>query len=232
MPESDDDTRILGNRNRFPTTSWDLVRTVQNVRTLETLIRIYWKPLYFFVRRKGFDNERSKDLVQGFLAACLEKGSLTKADPTRGRFRTFLLAALTNHLKDALKAESSLKRGGDQALLSLDFTEGEREYTLEVPTGDSPEAAIDRAWARNLWKHALSELEGDPAHLEAFRMYLAEEDYPAITKKTRLSESAARTAVHRLKGQLRDRVTDVIRSTATDEAEVAAEVAAFMNLLS
>jgi len=222
---------MMGDRYRFPTTSWNLVRTVKDVRALESLINIYWKPLYFFVRQKGFDNERSKDLVQGFLTWCLEKGLFAKADPARGRFRTFLLASLTNHVKDELKAESTKKRGGDQALLSLDFAEGEKEYAVEVPKGESPDVALHRAWARNLWKLALSELEGDPAHLESFRMYLADADYSAITKKTGLSESAAKSAVHRLKGQLRGRVTDHIRSTACDEAEVEAEVVEFMNLL-
>jgi RNA polymerase sigma-70 factor (ECF subfamily) len=227
-----DDTKIMGDRVRFPTTSWNLVRTVRNVRSLESLITIYWKPLYFFVRQKGFDNERSKDLVQGFLTTCLEKGSLAKADPMRGRFRTFLLASIANYVKDALKAESTLKRGGHQAVVSLDFSEGEREYAVEVPKDESPESALYRAWARNLWRHALSELEGDPAHLEAFRMYVAGADYPALTKKTGLSESAARTAIHRLKGQLRDRVIEHIGSTACDAAEVEAELAEFIQLLS
>jgi RNA polymerase sigma-70 factor (ECF subfamily) len=223
---------MMGEQNRFPTTSWNMVRSARNLKVLDALIKIYWKPLYFFVRQHGNDNERSKDIVQGFLTGLLERGALLKADRGRGRFRTFLLAALTNYLKDWAKAETRQKRGGGEKFLSLDFTSGEREYALEVAKGDTPETILNRAWAKNLWRHALSELEGEPAHLEAFRLYLANEDYKTISHETGLSESAAKTAVHRLKGQVRDIVVGYIRETVASEADLEAEVAEFMTLLS
>jgi RNA polymerase sigma-70 factor (ECF subfamily) len=226
------DTRILGPNHEFDTTSWSLIRAVGDVQAFDTFVRIYWKPLYFFVRQHGYDNETAKDIVQEFLTSMLERGSLTKADPARGRFRTFLLAALTNFMKDRQKAAARQKRGGAQTILSLDFADGEREYVLEVASGEQPETVLHRAWARSLWKQAISELKGEPAHLEAFQMYLADAGYEEISKRTGLTPAAAKMAVHRMKGQLRDIVQHYVLQTVQDEAELKAEIAEFMALLS
>ncbi|HLY12440.1 MAG TPA: sigma-70 family RNA polymerase sigma factor [Planctomycetota bacterium] len=226
-----DDTQMMGDEIRFPTTSWTLVRSSQNVKALGSLVSVYWKPLYFFVRQQGHPNETAKDIVQGFLTMLLERGSLSHADPARGRFRTFLLASLSNFLKDRAKAESRLKRGGDQTIFSLDFASGETEFGREVARGESPETVLHRAWASSLWRHALDELRGDPAHLEAFRRYLADEDYTTICGETGLSEAAAKTAVHRLKGQLRDIVLGHLRQTAASEEDLEIELAEFLALL-
>jgi RNA polymerase sigma-70 factor (ECF subfamily) len=225
-------TEILGSNRDFQTTSWTLVRSVRDLQALNHLIAVYWKPLYFFVRQRGYDNETAKDIVQEFLATLLERDALTKADPDRGRFRTFLLAALGNFLKDWSKGEARQKRGGGRTILSLDFASGESEYALEARSAEAPETVLHRAWARSLWKHALSELRGDPAHLEAFRMYLADADYADIAARTSLSETAAKTAVHRLKVRLREILVGHLRNTVSSEAELAAEIEDFMALLS
>jgi len=225
------DTEMMGGRNTFQTTSWSLVRSIQDVKALDTLISIYWKPLYFFVRQKGNDNETAKDIVQDFLTSLLSKHTLQKADAARGRFRTFLLAALENFMKDRLKSASREKRGGGQKIVSLDFSTGEKEYTLQVRAGESPETVLNRAWARSLWEDSLARLQGEASHLEALKMYLADADYKHISAKTGLSESAAKTAVHRLRGQLRTIITNHIRETVSTDEDLRGEVAEFMELL-
>lgn len=226
-----DDTQMMGSEIHFPTTSWTLVRSSANLKALDSLITVYWKPLYFFVRQQGHSNETAKDIVQEFLKTLMERDAIKRADPARGRFRTFLLASLSNFLKDWAKAESRLKRGGDQTIFSLDFASGESEFVREVARGESPETLLNRAWAYSLWRHALDELKGDPAHLDAFRMYLADSDYAAICRKTGLTEAAAKTAVHRLKGQLRDIVTGHLRETVANEEDLEVELAEFLALL-
>lgn len=228
----DSDTQMMGSDTRFPTTRWNLVQTYRDLKSLEALVRIYWKPLYFFVRRAGHDNETAKDVVQEFLTALLERGAFGKADPARGRFRTFLLASLSNFLKDWARTAGREKRGGGRPLFSLDFAHGEREYSGHPSADETPEALLNRAWAQSLWEVSLSELQGEPAHLEAFRLYLANSEYKAITEKTGLSEAAAKTAVHRLKGQLRDLIVAHIRHTVASEDDLKEEVAEFMALLS
>ncbi|HLY08157.1 MAG TPA: sigma-70 family RNA polymerase sigma factor [Planctomycetota bacterium] len=226
-----DDTQMMGDQYRFPTTRWNLVESSRNMKVLDSLVSIYWKPLYFFVRQHGHNNETSKDIVQDFLKTLLERNAFHRADPARGRFRTFLLAALTNFLKDRSKAESRLKRGGDQPIFSLDFAQGESEFAMEVARGERPETVLNRTWALSLWRHSLDELRGDPAHLEAFRLYLADVGYGEITRKTGLSEAAAKTAVHRLKGQLRTIVTGHLSETVANEEDLQAELTEFLDLL-
>src|SRR5258708_14062886 len=91
------DTEMMGGRNTFQTTSWSLVRSIHDVKALDTLISIYWKPLYFFVRQKGNDNETAKDIVQDFLTSLLSNQTLQKADATRGASPTFLRTSVRAH---------------------------------------------------------------------------------------------------------------------------------------
>jgi RNA polymerase sigma factor (sigma-70 family) len=216
----------------FKTTQWNLVRAANDSDALEALIRIYWKPLYFFVRHHGHDRESAKDVVQAFLMDLMERGAIPKADPARGRFRTFLRASMMNFLRDWSKNAARQKRRPGRHILSLDFKRGETDYHLQVAGSETPERVLNRAWARSLWDDALSQLRGERPHLEAFDLYLKDADYPAIAAKTGLSESASKVAVHRMKAQLRELITSRIRETVTSEADLQAELAEFKSLLS
>lgn len=227
----DYDTKAMGDDVRFKTTRWSLVHAVGGVRALEALVQIYWKPLYFFIRQHGHDNETAKDIVQSFFSSMIERDALSKADASRGRFRTFLLTALSNYLKDWSRTSSRKKRGGGQILLSLDFARGDTEFAAAVEGGEPPEMLLNRAWARSLWEQALSELKGIPSHLEAFQLHLGGVDYASISRQTGLSESAAKSAVHRIKAQVREWVLDHLRATSSSDAELAIEVSEFLSLL-
>jgi RNA polymerase sigma-70 factor (ECF subfamily) len=225
------DTDILGHQISFKKTSWDLVRAARNSEAMDGLIRIYWKPLYFFVRQKGYDNETAKDMVQDFLTNALERNTLLKADPARGRFRTFLLAALTNFIKDWNRASARLKRGGGHALLSLDFEGGEQEYSLEMATAQTPEALFHRAWAQALLNQCISELKGKPAHLQAFEVLMRGGTYEEICRETGLNESAAKTAIHRLRHQLREILLGYIGRSVKGEEDLELALADFASCL-
>jgi RNA polymerase sigma-70 factor (ECF subfamily) len=225
------DTEILGQRVSFQKTSWDLVRAARSAEAMDGLIRIYWKPLYFFVRQKGYDNETAKDMVQDFLTSALERHTLQKADPRRGRFRTFLLAALSNFIKDWNRSSARLKRGGGHALLSLDFEGGEQEYSLEMATTQTPEGLFHRAWAQALLAQCISELKGKPSHLRAFELLIRGSGYGEICRETGLNESAAKTAVHRLRQQLRNILLGYIGRPGGDARDVELALAEFASCL-
>lgn len=197
------DTEILGDQIRFQKTSWDLVRSAEHSRGMDILIRRYWKPLYYFIRQKGFDNETAKDVVQDFLADALERGTISRADPARGKFRTFLLTALCNFIRDWHKSSNRLKRGGGQVTLSLDFDAGERQYAFEVASGETPETILNRAWLQSVLDECIAELSGNASHLQAFHLMVQGFSYSAIAKETGLTESAVKAAVCRLRQQLR-----------------------------
>lgn len=223
------DTEILGHQIRFQKTSWELVKSAEDSRGMDTLIRAYWKPLYYFIRQKGFDNETAKDVVQDFLADALERGTISRADPSRGKFRTFLLTALCNFIRDWHKSSNRLKRGGGQVTLSLDFDAGERQYAFEVASGETPETILNRAWLQSVLEQCIAELTGNPTHLQAFRLMIQGFSYSAIAKETGLSESAVKAAVCRLRQQLRSivlrrvhRSGEDANSEGIDFAEIAA----------
>jgi RNA polymerase sigma factor (sigma-70 family) len=225
------DTDILGHRITFQKTSWELVRAARTPQALDGLIRMYWKPLYFFVRRRGYDNETAKDLVQDFLTSALENDTLSKADPARGRFRTFLLTALTNFIKDWNRSAARIKRGGGQDLRSLDFEGGEQEYALVTASEETPEAVFHRAWAQGLLAQCIAGLKGKPSHLRAFELLMKGGGYPEICRETGLNESAAKTAVHRLRQQLRDALTGTLSKSLGEDEEIDVALAEFASLL-
>ena len=107
-------------RVEFATTHWSLVVAAgdgdssQAHAALECLCRSYWHPVYAFIRHRGHSPEDARDLTQEFFARVLERKSLCRSDPVRGRFRTFLLASVRNFLSDAWDRSRAVKRQGNR----------------------------------------------------------------------------------------------------------------------
>ena len=89
---------------QFNSTHWSVVllagqaESPQSSEALEKLCRTYWFPLYLFVRRQGHNPEDAQDLTQKFFARLLERRDFETVAPGKGKFRTFLLAALPHFL--------------------------------------------------------------------------------------------------------------------------------------
>jgi len=79
---------------------------------LAELCRTYWQPLYSFARRRGYDHHRAQDLIQGFFLSLIESKSLSRVDPHKGKFRSYLLASLQNHMASEHTRDNAQKRGG------------------------------------------------------------------------------------------------------------------------
>jgi RNA polymerase sigma-70 factor (ECF subfamily) len=146
----------------FRTTRWSLVSCAADAAgpetqvALDALCRTYWYPLYAFLRRRGEAPGDAEDHVQGFFAELLEKGRLAQADRERGRFRTFLLAALKHHVAHEAERARAQKRGGGRAPVRLDVTEGERRYALEPTGGETPERLFERRYALEVLDRAIA----------------------------------------------------------------------------
>ena len=87
--------------------------------SLAGLCQAYWFPLYAYVRRRGYSPEDSQDLTQAFFTRLMEKNWVAGADRSKGRFRTFLLAAMKHFLADEWDRAKAAKRGGDAIVLPL-----------------------------------------------------------------------------------------------------------------
>ena len=228
---------------QFRTTRWSLVARTRGshpdrAAALETLCRAYWRPLYAFLRRDGHPPEEAEDLVQGLLADLLERDDFAVADPERGRFRTFLLAALKNYRSKWREKADAVKRGGRMTRRPLDFGAAEIAYRLE-PGGRPADRVFERQWALATIEHVLAEVErkqseaGRGAWFAALRGTLTGEaaaPYAEIAAALGSTPGAVKAAAARLRRDFRSEL-DVALADGIDEADAAAERAALFAAL-
>src|SRR5262245_56770343 len=128
----------------FATTRWSLIAAAQDSgeparQALADLCALYWFPVYGYIRGRRRDHDAAQDLTQAFFAGVLERNGLAHADPARGRFRSYLLAACQNFLANQHDFETAHKRGGGRPALSLDFGTADQRYLIEPADGRTPE---------------------------------------------------------------------------------------------
>jgi DNA-directed RNA polymerase specialized sigma24 family protein len=167
MSEREGITEVASSMPRdFRTTHWSVVLEASGSSddaksALERLCRQYWHPLYGFVRRRGHDEHQAQDLTQEFFASFLAANSLQTVSPDRGRFRTFLLAALKNFLANDWRDSNRQKRGGGKQFIPLDeFLTEEGGHMFSAETIE-PEVLYDRRWAQMLVTTSLGRLESE-----------------------------------------------------------------------
>jgi RNA polymerase sigma factor (sigma-70 family) len=229
-----------GDPNRFAITRWSVVLSAgdglspDGSQAREKLCRIYWPPLYNYVRRQGYSPEDAQDLTQSFFAKCLEKGFFARANPEKGRFRSFLLTALRQFLLDQRDRERTIKRGGGVPLISLDQTAAEERF-FAVTQADVPsEQLFDRRWATSILSSARERLRhecsasGKASLYEQLHLLGESSDAPLscaeMAARVGMTNSALKTAVSRLRQRYGQLVRDEIAQTVTDPAEVDSEI--------
>ena len=233
------DASSLGARDRFLTTRWSLVAragsgSVDAREALEGLCASYWYPLYAFARRRGLDHHASQDAVQGFLARLIEKQDLQAADPSRGRFRSFLLAGLSNFLANLWDRERAEKRGGSLVRLSIDEAAAEKRYAGELSVEGSPESCFEREWAREVLARSLAALESEWERAGRRDLFVrlkpfltaeaTAEAQAAIAVDLSKTENAVRIALHRMRKRFGELLRLEVADTVADPKEVEAEL--------
>jgi RNA polymerase sigma factor (sigma-70 family) len=227
-------------RAQFPTTHWSRVVAAGDPSApgardaLAELCGEYWYPLYAFIRRRGHDPESAEDLVQGFFAALLEKESLATVDRTKGRFRSFLVAACTHYLSNRHDHDQTLKRGRGHAVVPIDVVTAEDRYRREPAHELTPERLFERRWATTLLDHVLGRLEAEMAAAGKAPMFVALKPallgsaerltYSRIASDLGCSEGAARIAVHRLRLRYRVLLRQEVARTVDDPADIEEEI--------
>lgn len=206
---------------------------------LEELCRTYWPPLYAYVRHRGYPPTDAEDLTQQFFARLLAHNSLASADPARGRFRTFLLTSLQRFLISEWRRAVAQRRDLSQ-VVPLEPAAAESLIAPAGP-GEPPELGFDRCWADTLLRRALDRLQADyeangrRALYEALKPFVWGERSGAgcgeIAAELRLSEGAARVAVHRLRSRFRELLRAEVALTVADEADVDAELRHLVEIL-
>jgi RNA polymerase sigma factor (sigma-70 family) len=235
--------------DRFPSTQLSLVRIAgrgssdESRQALATLCRLYWYPLYAFVRREGHSPDEAQDLTQAFFTRLLEKRYLKDYEQSRGRFRSFLLASLKHFLSNERDRASAQKRGGGATALPLDavIQSGERRYSLEPLSDLTPDKIFERQWALTVLDHVISRLQaefdqsGKGSQFERMKPLLAGDEtripYAELASELNTTEGALKTAIHRLRRRYREVLRDEIAQTVVHPDEVQAEIRYLVSVL-
>jgi RNA polymerase sigma-70 factor (ECF subfamily) len=233
---------------QFTTTHWSVVIAAGDVASpqadaaLAELCRTYWYPLYAFVRRKGHSPPDAQDLTQAFFARLLEKNYVAQADRERGRFRTYLLAALTHFLADEWEKARRLKRGGGREIISFYAASAEERYRLEPIDPLDAAKLYERRWVTTLFDKVLGRLEEEFHELGKDKSFehlkgslLAEEtglSYAELGVQLGMKEDAVKQAVHRMRRRYRELFREEIAQTVAGPGEVEDELKYLFAVLS
>jgi len=203
---------------------------------LSELCQIYWRPVYVFLRRQGIAQHDAQDLTQAFFADLIESRAYARADPTKGRFRSFLLGTLKHFGAHARDRERAQKRGGGNVPVQLDETSlSEAEIYASRSNSPSIDVVFEREWAASVARQALDrlaqeyELGGKAALFEALKSRLTAGDSAAISYEE-LANRLGRTAVHlrvdvtRLRARYRAILREEVSGTVVDPRDVDEEL--------
>jgi RNA polymerase sigma-70 factor (ECF subfamily) len=224
----------------FATTHWSVVLkagqsdTTQARDALATLCQAYWYPLYAYVRRRGHSVHDAQDLTQAFFARLLERHWVGDAKQERGRFRTFLLTAMSRFLSDEWDKLRAQKRGGGVPLLPLQLDDGETRYGNEPADKSTPEQYFERRWALTLLDTVLQRLrteyehEGKSALFAALHSTLVgdreSQPYAKLAASLEMQEGAVKVAVHRLRKRYRQLLREEIAETMAEPGDIDEEL--------
>jgi len=236
---------IHGQSEPFAPTHWSVIIAAGESQAapdiaraaLAQLCQTYWAPLYTFVRSRGHAVHDAQDLTQSFFAYLIEHKIYARADPEKGKFRSFLLASLKNFLGHAYDREKTLKRGGAFTFLPLDEERAEAMFQTQCLAEDSPneDRLFERSWADTVVETALERLateqqaEGKGKLFAKLRVFLAGSadplpTYDELTVRLDLPASTLRSHVTRLRARFREFLRAEVRRTVATDAEVDGEL--------
>jgi RNA polymerase sigma-70 factor (ECF subfamily) len=232
----------------FTKTHWSVVlaagraTTPEAAAALDRLCHTYWRPLYLFVRRRGYGVHDAQDLTQEFFSRLLTRGDLSTVDPLKGRFRSFLLAALDHFLANDWRRATAQKRGGGAKLISLDHDAAEQEYLQIASASLSPEKVFDQQWAVVLLDHTVSRLReefagaGKSALFDELKVFLTGEKpkggYAELALKLNTTEAALKMTVSRMRQRYGEILRAEIANTVSSPDEIEEEMHALFAALS
>lgn len=237
-------TSIGGSRRSFPATEWTQLQNIKGLgeeaqrEVVERILGRYWKPVYCFIRQKGYDNESAKDLTQGFFCDIVMRRQLfSQAKRSQGKFRTFLLSALNCYLTDQYRRANAKKRTPEAGIQAI--TE---DHNCVIPSElarSSPETMFQYQWAADLLDQAiqmtkricLSKDQG--AHWQVFREKTLKpilEDCKAPSYRQicaeldQVSEQQAQNMEFRVRRRFGKVIHDLLKKQISDSSDVESEL--------
>jgi RNA polymerase sigma factor (sigma-70 family) len=248
MSRTDRQEPKAANAQWFTTTHWSVVLaagqqdSTQSAEALEILCQQYWPAVYAFIRRRGHGPDDAQDLTQEFFSRLLEKKYVESADASKGRFRTFLLTAVTRFLVNEREWAQAQKRGGGRVHFSLEDLHAEDRVRNEPADTATPETIYERRWAETVLEAVLARLRheyesvGERERFEILKPFLVGEKQTKagaqLTSRLGITESAAYSAVHRLRKRYGELLREEIAHTVNRPDEIEEELQYLARVLS
>lgn len=236
------DSGAGGRGGLFPTTRWTLVLASRDEgearrAALDALFTIYWRPVYVYLRRKGLSSEAAEDVVQGFFTSLLERDFLERADPARGRFRSYLRVSVDHYLANLYEKEAARKRGGGLRFVALDAVLAERDLPAAP---ESPDAAFDREWATAVMERSLARLRQEYAEgkrrgrIETVLRFFGFGEaipYAQAAAECGMTAPQFKASLHRARARFREILLEEVGATVEQDRDAEAELLELRRLL-
>lgn len=239
--------------DRFPKTSWTLIAragalTPDGREALSTLCKVYWFPVYAFIRRRGGSSDDAYDRTQAFFVGLLERNDLAKVDREYGsKFRSWLLRCIKNYLAGEYKRAHARIRVPPEMLESISAGAAEDRYELDLPDDLTPERLYERHFALSLLTRVTAKLRakyvaaGKEPLFEALKGSLsgdaAQKPYEEVATSLGMKVGAVKKAAFELRGHYKSllvaEVADLVDPGDSDnEAAVEEELRQLLAALS
>jgi RNA polymerase sigma-70 factor (ECF subfamily) len=200
---------------------------------LEELCRVYWFPLYAFVRSRGYSPSDAQDFTQGFFVRFIETGGFASAKTEQGRFRSYLLGAMKHFLTNEWHRAKAQKRGGRIRFIQWDILDPEGRYAEASKQWNNPEHLFDREWALQIVSGALQTLReemvkaGKADRFDLLKGSLTGEDKlprKELAARLNMSKGAVKVTIHRLRQRYYQLLRTTIAETVSNEADLEDEM--------
>jgi RNA polymerase sigma factor (sigma-70 family) len=234
--------RVSGEDERcvaFPATHWSLVLEAQDEspaaqEALGKLCRMYWRPIFFFLRRQGFPSEEAEDFTQGFFGELLERQSLSAVRKEKGRLRSFLLGGVKYFVSNEQRRAKAIKRGKGQRLIPLEELRADERPELEPSDPMTAEMIYERRWALTVLERVLSRLKddyrlaGNAALFDSLKELLPDEpgspSQAEIATRLGMTENAVRQAFYRFRQRYQALLREEIANTVATPGDIEDEL--------
>ena len=210
-------------------------------RSLEQLVRLYWRPVYKHVRlRWRKDPDQAHEITQEFFLRSLDGKMLQAYEPERGHFRTFLRVCLDRFVVDLGRKSLTQKRGQGVIPVPLDPETLEEEIREGGDSHTDLDRLFEEEWVRSLVALAVESLraacseKGKDEHFRVFeRWYFGARDepsYAAIAADLNLSVSNVMNRLAYTRREFRAIVLETLRELTSSEEELRAEAQAVLGV--
>lgn len=188
-----DDPSANRSGHLFPQTTWTFIQRAQQLQDDEYIqarnefLSRYMRPVLYYLRARGYKQDRAEDLTQGFFERFLEQDAFRRADRQRGRFRTFLLSVLGHFLSDQNNwRRQTLQTQFERRCVTVSALVTEDDRRFEPVSHETPEFVFMKQWALSLMRSVQARLEVaciDRGHPEWYRVFATELAHPEWSRE-------------------------------------------------